>query len=706
MKRFKHWTGWSRGVLPGLCCAGGLLVSLTAEDDSMRWRWSSPQPHGNNIVAMAWSPAAGYAAQVTERGGLYTSVDLERWTLRISGTREALRSVGFLGSRLIVTGASGTVLYADGSLGMERGELLDGPTADWLEAMTVSEDLVVAVGDNGAVYTSEDGMVWRRVESGVADWLRGVAHGNGTFVAVGEDGTIIVSEDGEQWERVESHTSVDINRVAFVDGTFIAVGDDGWVSMSTSGLDWESQSIGATGNLYDVAPSPNGWLVLGDGECWVHEENAWFDQLAESSSGLPSWTYYTAISGSNWILVAGQTGLIVEGRRTGPGKYDWTVLGASPRHWLFDVMWAGELFVAVGDRANVLTSSTGVDWVIESVPESLTSSIFLGVGGTTNLLVAAGSQGSLMISPQSWVDLVLTNSSGTVVTQSVNTLGIVWHAIEPRPTSNDLQGVTYHDGHYYVVGDGGLVLRSEDGTNWTQRIAPTIQFLSGITGFDGGLVASGDAGALVYSADGEDWVALESGTTNWLYRVRNLNGQLLAVGQNGVLLGSVNGLDWSPRSSGTDRWLSDVTLIDDRYFAVGTGGTVLSSGNAVNWDDIGTVTGKALSGLANDGQRLVMVGVEGVILRATVVPDLTPIQILGYSRFHEEGADTVQNLFLFGGRVDQRFTLERRPGLGEGQWTVGPVLEFLDHSGTLQYLESVGAGTAPTMEFYRGTLLP
>jgi hypothetical protein len=706
MKRMEYWTRFKRAGLLGLLWLGGGLICLADDNEPLLWRWSNPAPHGNNIVDMSWSSAAGYAVQVTERGGLYTSEDLERWIPRASGTKEALRSAAFLGKRLVITGASGTVLYADGPERVQAGELLDGPTPDWLEAVAVADGLAVAVGDNGAVYRSEDGVRWQREESGVTDWLRGVTHGNGIFVAVGEDSAIITSEDGQSWDRVESEAGADLNRVGFMNDVFVAVGDEGLIKVSADGTNWEQRSIGATGHLYDVTAGPGGWLVVGDGECWINEGNTWINQLPDPAGGLPSWTYYAAMGGSDWFLIAGRTGVTVDGLRNGTGKYEWSMQGSSPRHWLFDVVWTGNQFVAVGDRANVVTSGTGVDWEIEDVPASLTNSIFLGIGGTTNLLVAAGNQGSLMISPNMEVDLVLTNSSGTVITQNVSTIGVVWHAVDPQPTTRDLQGITFHDGHYYVVGEDGMILRGADGTNWTQRIVPTTGFLSGIAGFAGGLVASGDDGALVYSADGDDWEAVESGTTNWLYRVRSVHEQLLAVGQNGVMLASVDGLDWSPRNTGTDRWLYDVTTIDDQILVVGAGGTVLRSMDGVGWESVGTLTGKVLSGVANDGRRIVVVGGEGVILRSLMVPDLTPIEILSYSRIQEAGADTVQNVFLFRGNVDQRFTLDYRSSLSSGMWNVGPTLEFRESEGTLIHLESLDAANAPAEEYYRGTVVP
>ena len=48
----------------------------------LRWRWSNPRPHGNNIVDMAYSPALGLGVQVAERGQVYTSDDLSSWLPR------------------------------------------------------------------------------------------------------------------------------------------------------------------------------------------------------------------------------------------------------------------------------------------------------------------------------------------------------------------------------------------------------------------------------------------------------------------------------------------------------------------------------------------------------------------------------------------------------------------------------------------------
>ena len=191
---------------------GGIIVLLPLQESSgtsfpLRWRWSNPGPHGGNIVDMAYSPDLGLGVQVAERGQLYTSDNLSTWLPRDSGVTNALRAAVFFGPRIIVTGEAGVVLYADSVADFKPGTLLDGPTGDWLEAVAASAQTLVAVGDNSAVYTSTNGVTWKRQAPSppLNQWLRGVAFGNGTFVAVGENGLIATSPNGTNWTgRVSS----------------------------------------------------------------------------------------------------------------------------------------------------------------------------------------------------------------------------------------------------------------------------------------------------------------------------------------------------------------------------------------------------------------------------------------------------------------------------------------------------------------------
>lgn len=546
-----------------LLLAGWLLLLTAAgsqaSDAPLRWRWSNPRPHGGNGVDMVYSPALGVAVQVAELGQIFSSFDFNVWLPRATGTSNDLRGVTFMGARALVTGANGTVLYADSLDDFRPGILTSGVTADWLESVTAGPALAVAVGDSGAVYTSTNGIHWKRQSSGTAQWLRGVAYGGGVFMAVGEGGTILRSINGTNWAARIVGTE-NFNRVSFASGRFTAVGEGGaCVSSINLGTNWLSEVTGASNDLFYVVSGNGTRLVVGDSEVRSQQPGGpWVNELVPDGLGRTPWpwTYYSALKTPDSFLIAGRTGLMEEGfGDTNGAPFRWVPGDDSVRNWLWDVTNPTNLYVAVGDRATILTSGNGVDWRLELPPDATTNSIFFGVGGTPNLLVVVGDKASLIVSPNvvSNIDITVTNGTNVITIPATgNAFGVLWYAMA-APTTNDLQGIAATTNLFVVTGDRGTILTSPDGTNWTLRASPTNRFLSSVTPWPGGWVVTGDDGAIVTSVDGVAWSLVPPPTTNWLYRVRYLGGKLITVGQNGTILTSTNGSAWVKQTSGTDR---------------------------------------------------------------------------------------------------------------------------------------------------------
>lgn len=672
-----------------------LTLEITAAPLASRWRWSNPAPFGGNVFDTTYG--LGLTVAVTERGQIFTSEDLLFWEPRDSHTTNSLRAVTFLGERLVITGERGTVVWGDSLFDFHALSL---GTSDWLEGVAASTNLLVAVGDTGAIYTSRDGVAWARQTSTITNWLTGVAWGAGTFVIVGEQGLIATSANGTNWTKRTSGTTRNLKRVAGMNNQFWAVGDAGLIlSSSGGGAAWTPVVSGATNTLFDAAAAVVDQVVPGDNELRLRANNAlWSNELAPAkTNAAPPWTFYNAHWDGSLFLVSGRSGMLVEGFQTNSaGPYLWVNRAASIRNWLWEVCRLPEFYVTVGHRGTVMTSVNGLDWSLELVPSAVTNTTLLGVGGTTNLLLAVGLGGKVILSPNAFTNLMFTNSSGMLITNVASTLGIFWYAVPP-PTTNDLQGVAVSGSQFFITGDRGTILNSPDGTNWVRRTTPTTNFLTGITTFPGGLVAVGQNGTILLSGDGVTWTNRSSGTTNWLYRARYLGGRLIAVGQNGTLMTSLDGATWTKRTIPTTRWLNDVTLLDDTFYAVGTLGAVLASTNATNWTYLGCNTEKALYGVANYGGQLVSVGTEGVIIRSQVVPDPAEPRFLNIQRRDN------QNVFLIAGKLDQRFTLDRCSPLNN--WVTGYPLEFLDSSGTLLLIEPPNTN-APASEFFRATLVP
>lgn len=662
--RSLHWNF----LLLLLCLGSAFQTAAGSLSLPPLWRWSNPAPHGANIVDQA--TVGPLTVQVGERGQIFLSDDWLTWTPRDSGTMLAFRGATFFNGRLVISGEAGAIMVADNPWDF-HGLLLG--TSDWLEGVAASESRVVAVGDNAAIYTSTNAINWQRAAPPFANWLRGVAYGTNTFVAVGEGGLIATSQGGMNWQVRTSDTTVNLNRVAWLGDHFLVVGEGGITLTSPSGSTWSVVTTGATNNLFAAAGVTNSHLIAGSYEARLAENGgAWSNQLSTVlAAPVPAWTYYTGLWNSNYYLLAGQTGLSVEGGRTNElAPVQWQPLAQSVRTWLWNIARTPSHYVAVGDYGTILTSPNGIDWDLELIPAAATNCVLLGVGGSTNLFLAVGSQGTIL-----WATNVF-----------------LWNQLSPAPTANDLQGVCYDGNQFILSGGNGTILTSPTGTNWTLRPTPTSSFLMSVASLPGGLVAVGEHGTILTSANGgTNWTAQTSGTTNWLMQVRWLSDRLVAVGAGGTLLTSFNGTHWSTNMTGTSAWLNAADYIDGAWFVVGNQGTVLGSPDATNWTSFSTITKKSLYGVTIHEGQLVTVGTEGVVIRSQLVPDPTPIQFASYSR--SSGYD----VFLFTGGVDQQFRLQSSTNLVN--WTDGARLDFLDGTGTVLYVQESGNEAPQT--FYR-----
>lgn len=650
-------------LLGGLPCLAAVRVPPV-------WRWSNPTPHGANIVDQAANDSL--TVQVGERGQIYLSDDWETWIPRDAFTGVALRGATFFGGRLVITGEAGTILFSDDPWNFHGLTL---GTDDWLEGVAASSDLVVAVGDNAAIYISTNAVNWQRVTPSFHNWLRSIACNGSNFVTVGENGLIASSQNGTAWQVRNSGTKTHLNRVAWVEDHYLVVGDEGKAFTSATGIQWEPVVTGVSNSLYAIAGVSDSHLIAGDHEVRLSEsgEAAWADQSAPSRPGpAPAWEYFSALWNSDWFLVAGRSGMAIEAARTNLAEpAQWHPLGDSVRSWLWAVARTPSHYVAVGNNGTILSSPDGIDWDLELVPYSVTNSVLLGVGGSSNLLLAVGTRGTIL-----W---------GTNI--------YLWNEVSPAPTINDLQGICFDGVQFVVSGGNGTLLTSTSGTNWTKRNVAADAFLMSLAAFPGGLVCVGEDGTVLVSGDhGTNWISQDSGTTNWLSAVRWTGDRLVAVGENGCILTSPDAIQWHTNSSGTRAWLNAIEYIEGTWWIAGNQGTLLASEDTTNWMNLGTLTAKSLYGAACDQGRLVTVGTEGAILRSSLIASPAPIEIASFQR-----ASGI-NAFLFTGASDQQFQLQSSPDLIT--WRDGALLEFLDSSGTLIFLEEAGS-EAPGELFYR-----
>jgi hypothetical protein len=723
----KSFRRFGRRVVIGLLCVLAMVWPCGAQ--SLSWSWSNPLPHGNDVVGMAWNGTLG--VQVCEAGQIYTSPDLVNWTPQKSNLTNDLQAVTFFGKRIVVTGAYGAVAYSDDGTNFFASSL---NTANWLVSVAASPTLVVTVGDNGALYTSTNGAVWK-LQAPPPDlegnWLDSVACGNSTFVITGDYGYIATSSNGSDWNptSIDADTYGDLENVAWYIGsgsttafpykgfwivtdTDTGSGDSYALYSVNNGANWTQVSFAnpSTNTLFTVAADNSTALLAGDAEARLGSDGksgiTWPEQVGSSTNDVPPGAYYASVLQSNGVYVlAGADGMLAESYTNSTG-YNWNEPWYSPRDWLWQVTVANGLYVAVGDNARIMTSDDGAAWTVEEVANYSATNpanpLLLCVGGATNLLLAAGTGGTLLVSPYTLNPVLDTNSDGSLSTNYVSSLGVAWHTQSPPTgTTNDLAGIGMFNNKFFLVGGNGTLLNSPDGTNWTKVNPGTSNYISGITGFTNRvstnalLVLTGNEGTLLTSTNGTSWARVTVDTTNWLYRVHCFNGRLLAFGENGTLLTSTNGTVWTLLNSGVTNWLNDAVMVSNTCYVVGNQGMVLASTNFVNWSKAGTITSKALESAATQDGQLVVVGFEGSILRSQIIPE--PVNFLQYA---QAGG---YNLFSVTGPVEQQFTLDSSTNLVN--WVTGPLLDMIYGDGTLIFYETAPADS-PRDQYYRCTLVP
>jgi len=150
----------------------------------------------------------------------------------------------------------------------------------------INNGIFVALGSNGFVATTGDGVTWtaapNRVQNAGVTGLNGLAfgivNGNATYIAVGNNGQIYTTNDlNLEWTLVTSaNTSNDLTSIAVLNGFFVITGSNGTLLISLDGQTWTPQNtpgLPPNTTLRSAAFMPNAlglpgavsYAVVGDG---------------------------------------------------------------------------------------------------------------------------------------------------------------------------------------------------------------------------------------------------------------------------------------------------------------------------------------------------------------------------------------------------------------------------------------------------------
>jgi photosystem II stability/assembly factor-like uncharacterized protein len=276
---------------------------------------------------------------------VFSQTQASEWTARASAQTRILYAVASTGTQLAAVGENGSVSTSPD--GLQWTPRNSGNTRGILYGVAGRDSVWVAVGANGTILRSSNGGVsWGPRNVGTTRAFYGVQRAGELFVAVGSQGTLYTSPDGLDWTSRPTNTSTDLNAVASNGSLMVVVGDNGVIRTSVDGIEWTDRSVN-TSNLDVDAVTWTGSYFVAIGELGV---------MLTSPDGL-TWT-----------------------SRSGPG----TVMG---------IAWDGYRLVAVGANGAAWTSPDGNVWTAS--PTGVTQNVRAVVRVGTRL-VAVGDAGMLI----------------------------------------------------------------------------------------------------------------------------------------------------------------------------------------------------------------------------------------------------------------------------------------------------------------------
>ena len=461
------------------------------------------------------------------------------------------------------------------------------------------------------------------VNSGVNVELSSIIYANNLFVIVGADGTVLTSPDGKNWTQRTSGTNKALMCITYGNNLFVAVGVEGTIITSPDGITWTDRSI-ENFNILDITYANNLFVAVGDSTTDIGNNGIYTSPDGITWTGISVEGYLEAVTyGNNQFVICGlqESGAVVY---TSPDGITWTQRTIDSAYELYDIIYANNLFVIVGDEGSIFTSSDGITWTQRTSE----------VNNSLRTIIYANRQFTI-------------SGDGGVILSSKK--GIMWTTISIA-INGGLRGITYYNNQYICVGANGLILASLDGKNWTQRNSPVNNNLMAVTYGNNLFVAVGYYGTIITSPDGITWTDRSLSTEaylfygivygnnlfvavgnriytspdgiTWTQRINTLslraityaNNLFVAVGSSGRIYTSEDGITWTQRTSGINKQLNGITYEKELFVAVGNNGTILTSPDGITWISQSSGIDKYLYSVVFGNGQFVAVGENGSIL--------------------------------------------------------------------------------------------
>ncbi|TVY01395.1 hypothetical protein [Cohnella terricola] len=509
---------------------------LELKPDGIRWMdaiWD-----GKQYVAVA-------EGRISSGGSNYSnpligvSANGSEWTLtplvsteRVDLYNKSLQLVKFKSNWIAI--ASEGVFY---SRDLKTWSFKKADIGATIHAAASNGDVLVAVGWDGrastgralggAVFTSEDGLIYKRQPA--SDFynisLNAVIWTDGKFVAAGHYGTLFESADGKKWkDKTQEHGDLmhalyymkygglkgNIYGIAKTSDGFSAVGAKGAIR-SAKGLDeeWMLEASGENGDLHGIVYSGGRYAIAGggtfkisgDGSRWedadperVNDMTMLYNLYGTQSSFMATgFQFTTKLSEANLLYSGGTV----------------TDISSALAEPIDDVSAAGGELRVFGGKLSA-SSKDGKTWTplkgVQAIPMATNGKLWLGYRDSDLYQSKDG---------KTWTKLKATVDGYEIYFKIKQT---VWTGTK-----------------FVAIGDAGLI-ESTDGKTWKKALSIRSENFNGLAASSSGAVAAvGDRG-MIYMSDGKTWTKIASPTLKKLRSVVWDGKRFIAVGDGGVIV--------------------------------------------------------------------------------------------------------------------------------------------------------------------------
>jgi hypothetical protein len=257
---------------------------------------------------------------------------------------------------------------------------------------------------------------------------------------VGRNGTVYVSVNSTDWEKITSRTQRDLKDISFGNGTFIILSWGDNLIYSKDLKKWSPLKTGYSGTKTQIIFGRSNFIIVGHKGIILNSTNGM--TWNKSFSGTKNDLNFVIFSENRYVTV-GKKGTII----TSMNGLDWNDISINVNYNIKKIVFTNNQYIILAienNKSNLLKSNNLLQWEKIDTDDNLKDLSF----GNNKILTISESN-----------DIGIVSNTGLVKITSLR--------------NKRINQLTFKDDFFYILGNGGLIMRSKNGLKWTEIVTNT-----------------------------------------------------------------------------------------------------------------------------------------------------------------------------------------------------------------------------------------